>query len=62
MRPNLTVEYRPVKIGASVQNEIIIEQGLAVGENVVTDGQLRLTSDAHVEVKKEAEANREKSR
>jgi len=56
------VEYRPIKIGATVRNEIIVEQGLTAGEKVVTDGQLRLTSGARVEVKKEAEASQEKSR
>jgi membrane fusion protein, multidrug efflux system len=55
------VEYRPVNVGATVRNEIIVERGLTAGENVVIDGQLRLTSGARVEVKKEVEASREKS-
>src|SRR3990172_8691122 len=51
VKPDLTVEYRPVSIGSSVRNEIIIEQGLKTGEIVVTDGQLRLIPGARVEVK-----------
>ena len=62
VKPDLKVEYRSVNVGATVRSEIIIEQGLTAGENVVTDGQLRLTSGARVEVKKEAEARQEKSR
>jgi multidrug efflux system membrane fusion protein len=62
VKPDFRADYRPVKIGATIQNEIIIEKGLTVGENVVTDGQLRLTAGARVEVKKEAEASQEKSR
>jgi len=62
VKPDLQVEYRPVNVGATVRNEIIVEKGLTAGEDVVTDGQLRLTSGARVEVKKEVEASQEKSR
>lgn len=59
--PDLKAEYRSIKIGATVRNEIIVEQGLMAGEEVVTDGQLRLTAGARVEVKNEAEASQEKN-
>ena len=62
VKPDLKVEYRSVNVGATVRNEIIVEQGLTAGESVVTDGQLRLTSGARVEVKKEPEASQEKNR
>jgi multidrug efflux system membrane fusion protein len=52
IKPDSTVEIRPVGIGSSVQGEIIIERGLNPGEAVVTDGQLRLVPGAKVTVKK----------
>ncbi len=52
IKPDSTVEIRPVVIGSSIQGEIIIERGLNPGEAVVTDGQLRLVPGAKVTVKK----------
>jgi multidrug efflux system membrane fusion protein len=61
VKPDLTVESRPVLIGASSHGEIVVEKGLEPGETVVTDGQLRLTPGARVEVKKSLGALQEKS-
>jgi multidrug efflux system membrane fusion protein len=49
-----TVESRPVVVGTSYNNEILIQKGLRPGETVVTDGQLRLRPGAMVEVKGKA--------
>ena len=38
-------------------NGVVIEQGLRIGERVVTDGQLRLTPGARVEIKNDRKAN-----
>ena len=46
-----TVETRPVRIGPSRDGEILIEEGLAAGETVVVDGQVRLTIGAKVDAK-----------
>jgi multidrug efflux system membrane fusion protein len=46
-----TVEVRPVRLDRQVGNDAVIAQGLTPGEQVVTDGQLRLTPGAHVTVK-----------
>jgi multidrug efflux system membrane fusion protein len=46
-----TVEPRTVVAGRSLDGETLIEQGLRAGEQVVTDGQLRLVPGARVEVK-----------
>jgi multidrug efflux system membrane fusion protein len=46
-----TVEARPVKIDRSLGDDTVISQGLAPGERVVTDGQLRLVPGAKVAVK-----------
>jgi multidrug efflux system membrane fusion protein len=51
VKPDLTVEARPVNVNRTINNESIIEKGLREGEIVVTDGQLRLVPGARVEVK-----------
>ncbi len=45
---DLTVALRPVTVAFSVGGESVIDAGLAVGETVVTDGQLRLAPGATV--------------
>ena len=42
---------RPVTPGRTYQSETVIQKGLAAGETVVTDGQLRLVPGAQVEIK-----------
>jgi multidrug efflux system membrane fusion protein len=51
VKPDSTVESRPVKVGRRLARELVIEQGVTAGEQVVTDGQLRLVPGAKVEVK-----------
>src|SRR5438132_2507039 len=51
VREDRSVEMRPVKVGESVDQQSIIDSGVAPGETVVTDGQIRLTPKSHVEVK-----------
>jgi membrane fusion protein, multidrug efflux system len=51
VKPDLTVEIRPVEVGRPIDGEIIITKGLKPGERVVTDGQLRLAPGAKVEIK-----------
>jgi multidrug efflux system membrane fusion protein len=46
-----TVEFRPVSAGMTYADETVIENGLSVGETVVTDGQLQLAPGAKVEIK-----------
>jgi membrane fusion protein, multidrug efflux system len=48
-----TAEMRAVKVARMDEAEAVIAEGLAPGETVVTDGQLRLVPGARVEVKKE---------
>ena len=50
VKPDLTVELRPVVVNRTLNNESIIEKGLKDGEKVVTDGQLQLVPGAKVEV------------
>jgi multidrug efflux system membrane fusion protein len=46
-----TVEIRTIKTGTAVESMTVIEDGLQPGEQVVTDGQLRLVPGAKVQVK-----------
>ena len=50
VKPDQTVENRTVKLGESIDNKIVIESGIAPGDTVVTDGQLRLIPGAPVRV------------
>jgi multidrug efflux system membrane fusion protein len=46
-----TAVQRPVAVGRTVGDDVIITEGLAAGETVVTDGQLRLVPGAKVQVR-----------
>ena len=48
VKPDKTVDVRQVKVGQSVNNQTEIVQGLAAGETVVTDGQVRLVPGSKV--------------
>jgi len=53
-----TVESRPITPGRLVADGTVIEKGLAAGERVVTDGQLRLRPGAKVEIQTAGEAKK----
>jgi multidrug efflux system membrane fusion protein len=55
--PDSLVEMRRVRTGESFRDETIILEGLGPGEQVVTDGQLRLTPGAKVTVKGSQQKN-----
>jgi membrane fusion protein, multidrug efflux system len=50
LKSDQTVETRPVKPGQTVENQIVVESGIAPGETVITDGQMRLVPGARVKV------------
>ncbi len=54
VKPDRTVEYRPVTVGNTVAGETVIAKGVQAGETVVTDGQLRLEPGAKVQIKSPA--------
>ncbi|MBF0094588.1 MAG: efflux RND transporter periplasmic adaptor subunit [Alphaproteobacteria bacterium] len=56
LKPDSTVEMRPVVLQRRWNGLGIVESGLAAGEQVVVDGQFRLTPGARVEVKEAAPA------
>jgi len=51
-------ETRQVTLGRSVGEDVIVAQGLAPGETVVTDGQLRLVPGARVQIRNAANPRR----
>jgi membrane fusion protein, multidrug efflux system len=51
VRPDSTVEMRPVVVDRSVAGESVIASGLAAGDSVVVEGQLRLAPGMRVEPK-----------
>ncbi len=50
-KPDSTVELRPVKVSRTVDGKSVIASGLEPGEQVVTDGQLRLTNGSRIEIR-----------
>jgi multidrug efflux system membrane fusion protein len=51
VKPDDTVEMRPVTTGATIRGEMAILKGVQAGEKVVTDGQLLLLPGARVSIK-----------
>jgi membrane fusion protein, multidrug efflux system len=49
--PDNTAEMRPVQVSRTVAGKSVIAKGLEAGEQVVTDGQLRLTNGSRVEIR-----------
>lgn len=57
VKPDLTVESRPIIVSRKLDNESVIEKGLEPGQRVVTSGQLNLAPGMRVEVKNETEGH-----
>ena len=51
VKPDQTVEARPVVTGRRIAEQIVIQRGVEAGEQVVTDGQLRLAPGMAITVK-----------
>jgi multidrug efflux system membrane fusion protein len=51
VKPDKTVEVRPVTIGITSQGEAVIEKGLVAGEQVVREGQFLLGPGSRIEIK-----------
>jgi membrane fusion protein, multidrug efflux system len=50
VKPDATVELRPVEVGPTVADDVVVTRGLTAGETVVTEGQLRLAPGTRVDV------------
>lgn len=53
VKPDKTVDLRPVEVARTTLADIVIRSGLQAGETVVTDGQLRLVPGSRISVKGE---------
>jgi multidrug efflux system membrane fusion protein len=49
VKPDRTVEVRPVVTGARIDQDVVVEKGLDAGETIVTEGHLRLVAGSRVE-------------
>jgi len=49
VKPDKSVEARNVELGPADKTEVVIRKGVAAGETVVTDGQVRIVPGSHVE-------------
>jgi multidrug efflux system membrane fusion protein len=50
IKPDKTVEMRPIKVAQTEANVALVDGGLKPGEQVVVDGQYKLQPGAHVEL------------
>jgi multidrug efflux system membrane fusion protein len=57
VKPDMSVEPRPVVAGQTVSGKVIIEKGIAPAETVVTDGQSRLFPGAKISTSAPAESS-----
>jgi len=48
VKPDSTVEQRPVTVARRVDQDVVVDQGVRPGETVVTEGQLRLEPGSRV--------------
>jgi multidrug efflux system membrane fusion protein len=51
IQSNMTAELRPVTVDSTMNGQSVIAKGLQAGEQVVTDGQSRLTAGSKVELR-----------
>jgi multidrug efflux system membrane fusion protein len=49
VKPDSTVDQRPVVVGQRVNDDVVIDKGLQPGETIVTEGQLRLEAGTRVQ-------------
>ncbi len=59
IKPDHTVDYRPVEVGNTLSGYTVVDKGLSPGETVVTNGQLRLYPGAKVSFKNGASSTQE---
>jgi multidrug efflux system membrane fusion protein len=57
VKPDMTVDLRPLAVDRSVGEDSIIAKGLSAGEMVVTDGHLKVRPGGKVEIKESLEAS-----
>lgn len=58
-KPDNTVELRQVKVSEILNNQIVIEEGLAMGESVVQTGQINLKNGSKISIQNKDTAPKE---
>ncbi|MGA2074508.1 MAG: efflux RND transporter periplasmic adaptor subunit [Terriglobia bacterium] len=53
VKQDMTAEYRPVVAGNSIAGKTVIQKGVAVGETLITDGQMRVVPSMKVAIRKQ---------
>jgi membrane fusion protein, multidrug efflux system len=56
VKPDRTVDVRPIVVTRTLKGEAVIGKGLTPGETIVTDGQFLLSAGSRVQIKKGAES------
>ena len=56
VKPDRTVEVRPIVVSRTLNGEAVVTKGLTPGETIVTDGQFLLSAGSRVQIKKGAES------
>ncbi len=56
VKPDRTVEVRPIIVSRTLGGQAIVDKGLTPGETIVTDGQFLLSTGSRVQIKKGAES------
>ena len=51
VRPDQTVELRPVTVARLAGDETVVQTGVSSGDTVITDGHLRLVPGSRISVK-----------
>jgi multidrug efflux system membrane fusion protein len=57
IKPDSTVEMRPVETGQDDRGQVLVTKGLTAGERVVVDGQLRLQPGTPVQATEDKTAD-----
>ncbi|EKD25975.1 MAG: hypothetical protein ACD_79C01422G0002, partial [uncultured bacterium] len=60
VKNDMSVDYRLVEVERIVGDETVIKSGLNIGEQVVTDGHLRLTPKSKIKIKDSSSPSKEK--
>lgn len=55
VKPDKTAELRQVTVARTIDGNAVIAKGIAAGERVVIDGQMRLTNGARVDIRQPAQ-------
>jgi multidrug efflux system membrane fusion protein len=58
IKPDSSVEVRPIQVGHIEQNDALIDSGLKAGEQVVVDGQYKLKPGSRVKISSPATGNK----